>query len=53
MGGKILPINKDTQAEEEVSQRNKTSGKNDQRKSISVKVNIKWCAQDKINNKQK
>ena len=53
MGGKIAPIHKETQAEEAVSQENKTCCNNDKRKNITVNGNLKWFVQGKINNKQK
>ena len=53
MGEKIAQIHQETQVEEVVAQEKKTSGKNRKNNSIILKGYIKWCAQDKINNKEK
>ena len=51
-GSKIAPIHQGMQVEEEATRGNKTRHKNEQKKSIKVDGYGKWCAQDKINNKQ-
>ena len=48
-GGKIIEPHQETEQEE--AQENKTIHKNDQKKSITVTVDGKWCSQEKnINN---
>ena len=52
MGGKIAPIRQETQAEEAAAWDGRSCRNNDQKKIITVNGNLKWCAQEKINNKQ-
>ena len=49
---KSAPRHQYTQAEEAVEKENKASENNEKKKSITVKENGSWCAQDKINNKK-
>ena len=49
---KIAPIHQETQSEETVILDDKTCSKNKEKKKITVNVNGKRYAQDKINNEQ-
>ena len=51
-GNKIVPIRQGTQTEEAAAWDDKSGIKNEQRNSITVNVNLKWCAQEKMNNNQ-
>ena len=50
--GKIKPIRQETQAVETAALDDKTCRKKEKKKSIAANENGKWCAQDKISNKQ-
>ena len=52
IGGKFAPIYQETQAEEASAKDDKASRKNGKNNCIKVKVNGKWWAQEKLNNKQ-
>ena len=51
-GGEIIPILQEIKAEEAEAQDDKKIHNNKQKKRITVKVNGKWCAQYRINNRQ-
>ena len=52
MGGKMVPIRQETEANEAAARDENKYCKNDQKKIITVNVNVNWGAQDKINNQK-